>query len=338
MGLVKDKTGKCVVEKEPEKPATVVAAEPATAKADAAADKEPEKPRDGLRGFTLSIGGGLGLLGSNIQATTQQNGLKPELYNYHIDNLPALGLQARFGYTYGWKWLRVGFDAGYRFAGATTIVVQLPDRVSLPAAGPGGGPVTSVLHTPRQDLNTTAHDADAAVKFGGYIALPKRLELAIHLRAGLQILGFIPELNRTTPLPQEIYYGPLIGGQIEFQSRFTPGFGIRADGGYIPYAVRFQNNGSANNPGLHDADPYSTTGFYAGGGLSVRVLPGFEVEVTYRLLNMTTNFPQGSVPERLLTDRDPGVKQLAAAGETIQSGSRSTQMQTLSLNLVFFRR
>ena len=170
--------------------------------------------------YSDSVGGGIALLASSIQATTS-SGLVPELYNYHVDNLPALGLQARLGYTYGYKWLRVGIDGGYRFGGGTSIVVQLPDRESLPTPGPGGGPQTSTLRTPRQELATTAHDADAAVSFGGYLQLPKNLELAIRLRAGMQFFGFIPELNATTPLPQELFYGPLIGALVEFQSQFV---------------------------------------------------------------------------------------------------------------------
>lgn len=328
VGLVKDASGKCVVEKEA--PPEEKAAAEEKAKAAAAPPEGPKIYRDGLKGFHFSVGGGIALLASSIQATTS-SGLVPELYNYHVDNLPALGLQARLGYTYGYKWLRVGIDGGYRFGGGTSIVVQLPDRESLPTPGPGGGPQTSTLRTPRQELATTAHDADAAVSFGGYLQLPKNLELAIRLRAGMQFFGFIPELNATTPLPQELFYGPLIGALVEFQSQFVPGFGFRLDGGYIPYAVRQEN------VSLRDSDQTSSRGFYAGLGGAARLFKGFELELSYRVLGTSTDFAAGSIPERLLRDRDPEVQRLARAGETLVSGSRSTVQHTLAINFVFFR-
>lgn len=304
------------------KPTTEVPQEPAA----------PTVPRDGLRGFSLSIGGGAALLNSGMRGTTS-SGLVPELYNYHVDALPGLSLQARVGYTFGWKWLRVGVDAGYRFAGGSTIVIQLPDRNSIPGQGQGGSATSVPLHTARQELAVTTHDADAGLSFGGYFRLPKRLEMSVRARAGLQVLGFIPDFNAVTSLPQEIFYGPSVGGIIDFQTQAVPGVGVRLDGGYIPYALRLEN------AGLRDADHKQSTGFYVGGGVSGRILPGFEVELTYRLLSTTTTFLEGSVPERLARDRDPEVQRLAKSGmETLTSGQRETGQHSINLNLVFFRR
>jgi hypothetical protein len=147
----------------------------------------------------------------------------------------------------------------------------------------------------------------------------------------MQFLGFFPELNATTPLPQELYYGPLIGGLVEMQSQFVPGFGFRLDGGYIPYAIRQQN------AGLRDSDQATSRGFYVGFGGAARIFKGFDIELSYRLLSTSTDFAQGSIPERLVRDRDPEVQRLARAGETLMSGSRSTAQHTLTLNFVFFR-
>lgn len=308
------------------------AATPAPADAPAAEPEAPRAPRDGLRGFMLSIGGGAALLNSSMRGTTS-SGLVPELYNYHVDTLPALSLQARLGYTYGHKWLRVGVDAGYRFAGGSTIVIQLPDRDSIPGQGQGGSATTVPLHTARQELAVTTHDADAGLSFGGYFRIAKRLEMSVRARGGLQVLGFIPEFNSLTSLPQEIFYGPSVGGIIDFQTQSVPGLGVRIDGGYIPYAVRLQNSG------LRDADHKQSTGYYVGGGISGRILPGFEVELTYRLLSTTTTYLEGSVPERLARDRDPEIQRLAKSGmETLTSGTRETGQHSININLVFFRR
>lgn len=292
----------------------------------------PVAPRDGLRGFLLSIGGGAALLNSAMRGTTS-SGLVPELYNYHVDALPGLSLQARVGYTYGYKWLRVGVDAGYRFAGGSTIVIQLPDRDSIPGQGQGGSATTVSLHTARQEIAVTTHDADAGLSFGAYFRLPKRLEMSVRARGGLQVLGFVPEFNAVTSLPQEIFYGPSVGGIIDFQTQFVPGVGVRIDGGYIPYALRLQNSG------LRDADHKSSTGYYVGGGISGRILPGFEVELTYRLLSTTTTYQEGSVPERLARDRDPEIQRLVKSGmETLTTGTRETGQHSINVNLVFFRR
>lgn len=286
----------------------------------------PKAERLPLTGFWLSIGGGASLLGSKISATTS-SGLTPELFNYHIDNQPALGLQLRLGYTFGYKAFRVGVDAGYRFAGATSIVVNLPNRDPYPVNGGSTAP----LVTPRQEISTTAHDADAALSIGGNISLPKRLDLSLRVRGGFQFFGFVPEINTVTPLPQEIFYGPHVGGIAEFQSRFVPGFGVRVEGGYIPYAVRSQNSG------LRDGQQDKSTGYFVGGSLGVRIIRGFDVEVAYRMLSTTTTLLQGSDPERLRYDRDMNIRSLYTAGEKLDSGERSTAQQTITLNLVFLR-
>lgn len=293
----------------------------------------PKKPAtDGLRGFFLSIGAGAALANSSITAGTS-SGLSPELFNYSIDNLLAVGAQARLGYTFGWKWLRVGVDAGYRFGGAAQIVIQLPDRDSIPMTGQGGAATSVFLKTARQELATMTHDADAGLSVGGYFGLGKKLEMSLRARGGFQFFGFIPELNALTPLPQELFYGPSVGGLLDLQTRAAPGFGLRAEGGYIPWALRQQN------PGLRDGEQKKTTGFYVGGGASVRILPGFEIEATYRLLSTSTEYQEGSVPERLLRDRDPEIQRRARSGtETLTSGLRQTGQHTFNLNLVFFRR
>jgi len=306
---------------------------PSEAGSDTAAEPTvPKLPRDGLRGFSLSIGGGAALLNSAMRGTTS-SGLVPELYNYHVDMLPGLSLQTRVGYVFGYKWLRVGVDAGYRFAGGSSIVIQLPDRDSVPGKGQGGAATTVPLHTARQELPVTAHDADAGLSFGGYFRIAKRFEMSVRARGGLQVLGFIPEFNASTALPQELFYGPSVGGIIEFQSQFVPGFGLRVDGGYIPIGVRVEN------PGLRDADHKQSNGYYVGGGIAGRILPGFEVELTYRLLSTSSTYVEGSVPERLARDRDPEIQRLVkSGGETLTTGQRDTGLHSINLNLVFFRR
>src|SRR5262249_28239544 len=163
-----------------------------------------------LSGLWLSIGAGASLLDSTMAGTTQ-SGLIPELYNYKVNTLPALGVQASLGYTFGYKWLRVGVDGGYRFAGAPSIVVQRPHPDSSPMAGPGGTMTTVVLKTPRQVIPTTGHDADASVSIGGCISLPHKLDLSLRLRGGFQLFGFLPEFNNAAALPQELFYGPHVG-------------------------------------------------------------------------------------------------------------------------------
>lgn len=286
----------------------------------------PKAERLPLTGFWLGIGGGAALLGSKISATTS-SGLTPELFNYHIDNQPALGLQLRLGYTFGYKAFRVGVDAGYRFAGATSIVINLPNRNPYPVTGG----TTAPLVTPRQEISTTSHDADASFSIGGNIALPKRLDLSLRVRGGLQFLAFVPEINSITPLPQEVFYGPHVGGIAEFQSRFVPGFGVRVEGGYIPYAVRSQNSG------LRDGQQDKSTGYFVGGSVGVRIIRGFDVEVAYRMVSTTTTLLQGSDPERLRYDRDTNIQSIYRAGEKLDSGERSTAQQTITLNLVFLR-
>ena len=86
----------------------------------------------------------------------------PELYNYHVDMLPGLSLQARVGYVFGYKWLRVGVDAGYRFAGGSTIVIQLPDRDSVPGRGRGR----------RRDDGALAHGASGAAGLPRTMLMP----------------------------------------------------------------------------------------------------------------------------------------------------------------------
>jgi hypothetical protein len=189
-----------------------------------------------------------------------------------------------------------------------------------------------VLSTPQQQLATTAHDADVGLSFGGYFKLPKKLELSVRLRTGLQVQAFLPELNSTTPLPQQVFYGLLLGPVVELQSQSVPGFGARLDAGIIPVGLLTET------PGLYDGTPASSFGYYFGLAGAYRILPGFELELNYRILSTSTSFAQGSTPERLAYDRDPEVQRLAKMGETLMSGSRTTLQHTLAINLVFFRR
>ena len=283
-----------------------------------------------LSGVWISIGGGVSLLGSSIGATTQ-SGLVPELFNYEINTLPALGLQASVGYTFAYKALRVGVDAGYRFAGATSIVVQLPNKDSLPTVGQGGTMTSQVLVTPRQQIQTTSHDADASFSIGGYIALPKQLDLSIRARGGVELFAFLPEFNGKTPLPQESFYGPHIGAAVDFASRYILGFGVRLNGGYIPYAVRQEN------AGLRDGAQDTSTGYYFGAAAAFRVLRGLDIEVAYRLLGTNTSYLAGSNPERLKYDRDPTIQSRAASELLADGAFRSTSQQTITLGLVFLR-
>jgi hypothetical protein len=275
------------------------------------------------------------LLGSSIAATTQ-TGLTPELYNYQINSLPALAVQASLGYTFAYRGLRVGLDGGYRFAGATSVVVQLPDRDSLPMTVAGGGMTTTVLKTPKQLIPTTGHDGDVAFSIGGYIALPARLDLSLRARAGFQMFGFLPEFNNATPLPQEVFYGPHVGAVVEFGSRFIPGFGLRLSGGYIPYAVRVEN------AGLRDGQQDSSTGYFLGASAAVRLLRGFDVELAYRMLSTTSSYLVDSNPERLKYDRDPTIRgrymtEKLALNSDSSAPTRSTSQQTITLGLVFLR-
>ena len=283
-----------------------------------------------LSGVWISVGGGVSLLGSSIGATTQ-SGLAPELFNYEINTLPALGLQAGVGYTFAYKALRVGVDVGYRFAGATSIVVQLPNKDSLPTVGPGGTMTSQVLVTPRQQIQTTSHDADASFSIGGYIALPKQLDLSIRARGGVELFAFLPEFNGQTPLPQESFYGPHIGAAVDLASRYVLGFGVRLNGGYIPYAVRQQN------AGLRDGAQDTSTGYYFGAAAAFRVLRGLDIEVAYRLLGTNTSYLAGSNPERLKYDRDPTIQSRAASELLADGAFRSTSQQTITLGLVFLR-
>lgn len=315
------------VSPQPEKPPVVVEAPPTK--------PEPAKPaRPGISGFFLSVGGGAGLVNTGMTGTLT-SGTQPELYNYSVENLPAFGLQARLGYTFAWKGLRVGIDAGYRFAGGTSIVIQLPDRDSAPYPGAGGGPMTQPLTTPRQNLATTAHDGDAAINIGGYIRLPKRLELGLRARAGVEVIGLLPEFNAFTPLPQEIIYGPTVGAIVDFQTAFTPGFTMRLEGGGIPYGIRLQNSG------LRDGTAQPAKGFYVGGTIGARIINGFDVEVGYRMLDISGDFESGSVAERYnLHDRDRVLFRdlgIQTTPDTIGTATRTYRQQTVTLNLVFFR-
>jgi hypothetical protein len=195
----------------------------------------------------------------------------------------------------------------------------------------GGGTKTEVLKTSRQQIPTTGHDADAAVSIGACIGLPKNLNLSLRARAGFQIFGFLPEFNNATPLPQEIFYGPHVGGVLEFSSRFIPGFGVRVNGGYIPYAVRQQN------AGLRDGTQDTSTGYFVGASAAVRILRGFDVEVAYRMLSTTTSYQTGSNPERLKYDRDSVISGRYKTELLADGASRSTGQQTITLGLVFLR-
>ena len=283
-----------------------------------------------LSGVWISIGGGVSILGSSMAATTQ-SGLVPELFNYEVNNLPALGLQASVGYIFGYKALRVGIDVGYRFAGATSIIVQLPNRDSLPMTGANGATTTQVLATARQQIQTTGHDADASFSIGGCINLPKQLDLSIRARAGIELFSFLPEFNLQTPLPQEIFYGPHVGAAVDLGSRYAPGFGVRVNGGYIPYAVRQENTG------LRDGAQDTSTGYYFGLSAAFRILRGFDIELAYRLLSTNTSYQAGSNPERLKYDRDPTIQRNYASELLADGAYRTTSQQTVTIGLVFLR-
>jgi hypothetical protein len=314
----------------PPKPIEPPAPPPELKKAEATPPEPPARPP--LSGLWISLGAGVSLIDSSMAGTTQ-SGLVPELYNYSISALPALGAQASLGYTFAYKALRIGLDGGYRFAGATSIVVQLPNRDSVPYTGAGGATMTQVLMTPRQVIPTTGHDADVSLSVGGCLSLPKQLDLSLRARTGFQMFGFLPEFNNATPLPQEFYYGPHVGAVVELASRFMPGFNVRLNGGYIPYAVRQEN------AGLRDGTEDSSNGYYFGASAAVRILRGFDVEINYRLLSTSTSYLAGSYPERLTRDRDPTIAARAKAMmEVLADGAtRSTQQQTITLGLVFFR-
>lgn len=319
-------------------PADPVAAAPAPQPQAAPAPAPGRSPWLPLSGPWISVGGGVGLLSSAFDSTFK-SGLDPELYRYSLDFLPAVGAQARLGYTFGHKWLRVGVDAGYRFGGGGTIVIKLKDKDGLPSQPGGTG---AMLPAQRQNIPVTAHDADGALSFGGYLGLGNKLEMSLRLRAGLQFQAFLPDFNASAVLPKEIAFGPLIGGVVELQTRSVPGFGVRLDGAYIPYAEHQQNPGAhdslcpANSPAECRSRPEQTTGFNLGGSVSFRVVRDFEVELGYRLLSMRTVYAEGGQPERLAFDRDPVVR-ARAPGEVLLSAERTTLQQTIFLGVAFRR-
>jgi hypothetical protein len=282
----------------------------------------------------------VGLLSSTFDSSFK-SGLDPELYKYSLDFLPAVGAQARLGYTFGYKWLRVGVDAGYRFGGGGTIVIKLKDKDGLPSQPGGTG---AMLPAQRQNIPVTAHDADGALSFGGYLGLTRKLEMSLRLRAGMQFQAFLPDFNASAVLPKEIAFGPLIGGVVELQTRSAPGFGVRLDGAYIPYAEHQQNPGAhdslclANSTEPCRSRPEQTTGFNLGGSVSFRVVRDFEVELGYRLLSLRTVYAEGGWPERLTWDRDPVVRARANAREDLLlSAERTTLQQTIYLGVAFRR-
>ncbi len=303
-------------------------------------------PRVPLSGLWFSVGGGIALLGSSFASaidpkTAPAGSLNPELFNYSIDTLPGLAVQGRVGYTYGYRALRVGVDGGYRFAGATSIVVKLPERDSepRPQVQPDGSiaTVSTVLRATRSTVGLTAHDIDLAVSVGGYFALGSKLEMSLRARGGLQIQAFLPDFNPGAVLPKEVLYGPQVGAIVELQSRAIPGFGLRLEGGYIPYAVRTENDGARDAvPTKLSTLDESSTGYYGGGSVALRVTPGFDVELGYRLLSTSTTFADNSTSQRLAFDRDDVVKGRATT-ETFSSSSRSTSQQTLWIGVAFRR-
>jgi hypothetical protein len=302
-------------------------------------------PRLPLSGLLLGVGGGVALLTSQFSSTFK-SGLQPELFNYNVQNLPALALAAHIGYTYGYRGFRLGVDAGYRFAGATAIVVKLPEKDSLPLTVMGSAATMSeVLPYERQVVNVTSHDVDAAASIGGYFTLGKYLEMSLRARGGLQVLAFVPQFNSDSVLPQEVFYGPMAGGVIDFQSRAVPGFGLHVEGAYIPYAVRQEPTGgqdvaaSAANTGNN---PEKSTGYNVAGSLAFRVAPGFDVELGYRMLFTQTQY--GNDPNaadsyyspRMAFNRDPTLAYFFKT-ELLTSAQRTTEQQSIYLGVTFRR-
>ena len=295
-----------------------------------------------LAGPFFGVAGGASLLGSKFTSNFK-SGLDPELFKYELANLPAVAVQARLGYIFGYKALRVGVDGVYRFAGGAQIVVKFPEKDGLPSSQPGA-PQSPVLPFQRQTMSVTAHDAEGAVSIGAAFGIKDKVDLGLRARGGLQIQGFLPDFNPSAVIPKELFYGPFAGLAIDLQTRSAPGFGLRLEGAYIPYAVRQENDGARDAICLSNAtegtpclqSPESSAGFSAGGSLAFRVVRGFDVELGYRMLWTWTNYADGNISQRLRFDRDDEIKRRAPS-EVISSARRDTMQQTMYLGVAFRR-
>jgi uncharacterized protein YraI len=219
------------------------------------------------------------------------------LSNYEAST-GALGLQVGIGLwgTIG-KYLLLGGDGGYTFAGAGGIRAQS-----------GGSTVVLGLQTHTVDVG-----ASAGVHFGVLGGLNLRL------RIGGQLVANLVQENQTVQLPSDRILGMTIGLALGapalFYMKGRP-FGVAVFGGGLVPARRDQT------PGLEDGAQSSTFGAFFGGGISFALLKPSEhyrgqlaIELTYNYEFAATHYTGVAKRNASISIADRGSAQhLIAAG------------------------
>jgi Bacterial SH3 domain len=189
--------------------------------------------------YAAEVSGGIAILGSRF--TSNGTGL---LTNYE-SSTSAIGIKLAVGYgrSIG-KYLRLGLDGSYTFAGAAGVKYMFSD----------GGSV---------QLGVQSHVLDGGVSGGVHLDVLGGLDLGLRLGFELALNLIAPSLK--APLPSDRILGMTIGVGVAAPNLFHIAgrpLGLRLYGGGLVPADR------AQTVGLEDGATSTTVGGFFGGGLT----------------------------------------------------------------------
>jgi hypothetical protein len=210
------------------------------ASSDTAVEKSLDVPSTGANAWAVDVAGGFAILGSRF--TSNGTG---QLANYE-SSTSALGVKLGLGYGRAiGKYLRLGVDASYTFAGAAAVKYMFAD----------GGSV---------QLGVQSHTIDGGVSGGVHLNVIGGLDIG--LRLGFELGLNLIASSIKAPLPSDRVVGMTIGAGIAAPNLLHIGgrpLGLRFYGGGLVPADR------AQTVGLEDGATSSTLGAFVGGGLSL---------------------------------------------------------------------
>jgi uncharacterized protein YgiM (DUF1202 family) len=191
-----------------------------------------------------------------------------QLTNYESQTT-ALALSLGLGYQRQvHKYVLIGIDAGYAFAGAAGVRYHLND----PA-------------TPDPVLGVQSHFIDAGAK--GALRFNVVGGLQIGLRLGLHSEINLIQQSSKVPLPSDVILGMAIGLSLDLPAIFMIAnrpFGVHVYGGGVVPANRQQTSG------LEEGKQSETMGAMLGGSLTYNVFKGLGLEAAYNYGFMATHF------------------------------------------------
>jgi opacity protein-like surface antigen len=231
---------------------------------------EKEVPPAAHGGVWAAARGGMAFLGQRF--TSNSTGY---LTNYETSS-SGLDVDLELGYRYALgRWVYLGIDGDYRFAGITGFAVKAPGATVV--------------------LGEQVHDIDAGATAGAHFDVLGGLTVSLHL--GLRMMLELVGQDAKAPLPSDRMTTMATAIRLEAPKIFA-GLGARID------AEIMAPGSIAQTVGLGDGDAQGVFGWSLDGELFYKVWKGVAIDATYRFSTIGAHFEGAASARTKATSAD----------------------------------